>query len=85
VTLTVSLAHGSINSAAIVCCFLTFAILCATKYEASTAEAFFVGKIQNFQVSSFLYNFSLSFKEILYHNQPKNRVLFSDVVLTYLP
>jgi hypothetical protein len=48
--LTVSLAHGSINSSAIVCGFLTFAILCATKYEASTAAAFFVGKIQNYQV-----------------------------------
>jgi hypothetical protein len=44
--LTLSLAHGRINSTAIVCSFLTFAILCATKYEAF----FFVGKIQNYQV-----------------------------------
>jgi hypothetical protein len=49
-TLTVSLAHGIISSSAIVCGFLTFAILCATKYEASKAEAFFVGKIQNSQL-----------------------------------
>jgi hypothetical protein len=48
-TLTISLAHGRINSSDIVCGFLTFAILCATKYEASTEEAFFVGKIQNYQ------------------------------------
>jgi hypothetical protein len=39
--LTISLAHGSVNSSSIVCGFLTFAILCATKYEASTAAAFF--------------------------------------------
>jgi hypothetical protein len=56
-TLTISLAHGRINSSAIVCGFLTFAILCVTKYEASTAEHFFVGKIQNYQVQ-----FSLQFK-----------------------
>jgi hypothetical protein len=49
-TLTISLAHGRINSSAIVCGFLTFAILCVTKYEASTAAAFFGGKIQNYQV-----------------------------------
>jgi hypothetical protein len=30
--------------------FITFAILCVTKYEASTAAAFFVVKIQNYQV-----------------------------------
>jgi hypothetical protein len=56
-TLTISLAHGRINSSAILCGFLTFAILCATKYEASTAAAFFVGKIQNSQVY-----FSLQFQ-----------------------
>jgi hypothetical protein len=45
-TLTISLAHGRINSSAIVRGFLTFAVLCATKYEALTAAAFFfVGKI----------------------------------------
>jgi hypothetical protein len=49
-TLTISLGHGSINSSAIMCGFLNFAILCATKYEASTAAAFLVGKIQNYQV-----------------------------------
>jgi hypothetical protein len=49
-TLIISLAHGRINYSAIVCGFLTFEILCATKYEASTAAAFFVGKIQNHQV-----------------------------------
>jgi hypothetical protein len=67
-----------------VCGFLTFAILCATKYEASTAAAFFVGKIRTIK-SGFPYNFSLSFKKTTYRDQPKNRVLFSDVVLTYLP
>jgi hypothetical protein len=49
-TLTISLAHGRTNSSAVVCGSLTFAILCTTKYEASTAAAFFVGKIQNYQV-----------------------------------
>jgi hypothetical protein len=49
-TLTIYLAHGRIDSSAIVCGFLTFAILCATKYEASTSEAFVVGKIENYQV-----------------------------------
>jgi hypothetical protein len=40
-TLTISLAHGRINFSAIVCGFLTFAILCATKYEDSMAAEFF--------------------------------------------
>jgi hypothetical protein len=48
-TLAISLAHGSISSSAIVCDFLTFTILCATKYEASTAASFFVVKIQKYQ------------------------------------
>jgi hypothetical protein len=42
---TVSLAHGSSNFSPIVCGFLTFAILYATKYKASMAATFFVRKI----------------------------------------
>jgi hypothetical protein len=38
--LAMPLANGSINSSAIAYRFLTFAILCATKYKASTATFF---------------------------------------------
>jgi hypothetical protein len=48
------------------------------------AAALFVGKIHKYQALKFSLQFQPLFYKIMYRDQPKNRVLFSDVVLTYL-
>lgn len=63
--------------------FLTFAVLYVTKYEAPLAAAFFVGKIQNYLKSSFIYNFSLCFKKFCTTSARESYFVFRCLINLY--